>query len=486
MLKRHGRIGLAVAAGVAMVMAVGWLIVGRTGPAAAEVTLIDERFATGAANFATSGGTWGVSGGAFHLTNPAPAERGNANTAVHSLSVTGDFTLSARARATATASAWNDFSVIFGYQDPGNYAFVSFNESTDAFTNGIFTVTAGTQTRVAALSQNIVAGQFYDVGLARAGGTVSVRLAGSVVGSANLTGFGSGKAGVGTRNDGASFDDFVVTAAGPSPSPTSSPPPSQTAWPNATNTGVPAGWTPASTRTTDLVVTTAGAVVQDIRIIGADLVINAPNVTVRRVEIQGGTVDNWPGSVCRNGLVLEDVSIVRAPGQVTTDAGFPAVGQGGYTARRVKIDGLPEGFRVGGSSDGCGEVRIEDSFALIRSPDSCTDWHGDGIQGYGGAKLTIRNVTLDLVETPACGGTAPFFYPAGQGNTAVDIDRLLVRGGGFSFRNGMPGPIANLRVVDGGWGYGPVEHDGTCPWDARLVTVDSQYRVVSTGAAIPC
>jgi hypothetical protein len=152
----------------------------------------------------------------------------------------------------------------------------------------------------------------------------------------------------------------------------------------------------------------------------------------------------------------------------------------------VKIDGLSEGFRVGGSSNGCGEVRIEDSFARIFSPDTCNDWHGDGVQGYDGAKLIIRNVTLDMVERAGCGGTAPFFYPAKQGNTSVDIDRLLVKGGGYSFRNGMPGPVRNLWVVEKSWGYGPVEHGGTCPWDARLVTVDSQYRVLSTGAAIRC
>lgn len=149
------------------------------------------------------------------------------------------------------------------------------------------------------------------------------------------------------------------------------------------------------------------------------------------------------------------------------------------------MDG-PRGSGSGGSSQGCGQVRIEDSFARVVSPDTCGDWHGDGVQGYGGSKLIIRNVTLDLVEKAGCGGTAPFFYPDKQGNTSIDINRLLVKGGGYSFRNGMPGPVVNLRVVDRGWGYGPVDHSGTCPWDARLVTVDSQYRVLSTGAAIRC
>ena len=43
----------------------------------------------------------------------------------------------------------------------------------------------------------------------------------------------------------------------------------------------------------------------------------------------------------------------------------------------------------------------------------------------------MRNSVLVMVTKDGCGGTAPFFYPAGQGNTSVDIDGLVVKGGGF-------------------------------------------------------
>ncbi len=52
--------------------------------------------------------------------------------------------------------------------------------------------------------------------------------------------------------------------------------------------------------------------------------------------------------------------------------------------------------------------------------------------------MTLRNTTLDL-DITGCGGTAPFFYPSGQDNTSVDIDGLLVKGGGAPFRLGTPG-----------------------------------------------
>jgi hypothetical protein len=259
-------------------------------------------------------------------------------------------------------------------------------------------------------------------------------------------------------------------------------------FPGPSTTGVPLGWKPAATYTSTLRIATHGAVVEDVRVVNADLVINADNVTVRRVEIQGGRIFNDASGQCHNGLLLEDVSLVRAPGQITTDADPPAVAAGGYLARRVKIDGLPEGFRVGGRSHGCTAVRIEDSYARVISPQLCRDWHGDAIQGYDGPALTVRNVTLHLVETDACGGTAPFFYPHSQGNESVEIDRLLVRGGGFPFRLGMPGSVLGLRIVDGSWGYGPI--DVKCSvirgWEAQIVTVDSANQPITAVRAQPC
>jgi hypothetical protein len=252
-------------------------------------------------------------------------------------------------------------------------------------------------------------------------------------------------------------------------------------------TGVPSGWIPASTQSTDLRITTPGAVVTDIRLVNADLVIAADDVTVRRVEVQGGSITNSVDADCHNGLVLEDVSVVRSPGQVT-QGDEPAIGPGGYTARRVQIDGLSEGFRVGGKSLGCGPVTIEDSFARVQSPDLCGDWHGDALQGYDGPALTIRNTTLELDETASCSGTAPFFYPAGQGNTSVDVDGLLVVGGGLSFRLGMPGSVRGLQVAAGAWGYGPLEVrcSAVSSWDASLVAVDGNSRSTAVLGPLPC
>ncbi len=259
-------------------------------------------------------------------------------------------------------------------------------------------------------------------------------------------------------------------------------------WPSPATTGVPAGWRPKETRTTDLKITRAGAVVKDIRLVNADLIVAARNVKVQRVELQGGSIINDSTSSCGNGLVVENVTLTRAPGRLTRNEDLPAIQAGGYTARRVKIDGRPEGFRVAGKSLNCGRVTIESSFARVVSPDVCGDWHGDGIQGYDGPPLVVRTVTLELVQRSSCGGTAPFFYPAGQGNTSVDVDGVLVKGGGYPFRLAMPGSVRNLRVVDRSWEYGPIDVDCSLvtAWDATVVTVGPDYQPIRTVRQLPC
>jgi hypothetical protein len=249
-------------------------------------------------------------------------------------------------------------------------------------------------------------------------------------------------------------------------------------FPTASSVGVPRGWRPAETRRTDLVVSEEGAIVQDVLFAGGNLIVDAPNVTVRRVRMQGGRIINWPGTTCHNGLLVEDSTFEPPPGERFSPDSEGATGVGGYTARRVKLWRRQEGFRDGGRSAGCGPVRIEDSFVKISIPPGCPgDPHSDGIQGVDGPPLTIHNVTIDFSEA-AC-GTAPFFVPEEQGNTTVKVDRLLVMGGGATFRLGVPGSVRRLSIVDRSWSYYPV--DVKCElltsWDARLVRITRSYRV---------
>lgn len=268
-------------------------------------------------------------------------------------------------------------------------------------------------------------------------------------------------------------DDVVTTA-----------PPAQQ-FPNPQSTGTPPGWTPSTTTSSTINVTTNGAVVQDVRLTnGAGIDVRAQNVTIRRVELDGGHVNNQPESTCGNGLLIEDTSFLGPDLEAGQEA---AIRFGGYTARRVEIQDRHEGFRVS-SQPACGPVTIEDSFAHIVAPSPCGDWHGDGIQGFDGSAVTVHNVTIDM-RTTGCFGTAPFFYPKNQGNTGpATINRLLVMGQGYPFRLGTTGTVNVLRVVNNSWIFGPVDVDCSqvSQWDARKVTIDSNYAVTADNGAITC
>ncbi|MDQ7992689.1 MAG: hypothetical protein AAGC63_05785 [Propionicimonas sp.] len=245
----------------------------------------------------------------------------------------------------------------------------------------------------------------------------------------------------------------ATPAASPEPAPT---PSVLDPFPTADTTGVPDGWHPAEELTGDLTVWDDGAVLEDLRLTGGTLYVRAANVTLRRVELVDARVVNDYGRDCFNGLRIEDSSFVRAD----TDLGMPVIQAGGYTLARVKMDGPSEGARVGELALGCGPVLIEDSWLRIAPPERCVadevDWHGDGVQGYEGPELTVRNTAISLEQVDGCPGTAAFFYPD-QGNSRAVVDRVLLSGGGYVFRLGTPGTVDGLKIVDDSWEYAPVD-----------------------------
>lgn len=191
----------------------------------AGTPLIDEDFATSSVPFTpVAGGTWGVASGRYVLSAPADGGEAvaNANLAVDDTVVTGDFTLSASAATTPTDSLFNDFSVVFGFQDPADYWFASFSEGNDANTSGIFKVAGGARTELADITSPIVAGTPYAIRIERRGASIWVFRSGERVASVTETALGDGQVGFGSRNDGATFDDLVVMGPAPPPPP---PPP---------------------------------------------------------------------------------------------------------------------------------------------------------------------------------------------------------------------------------------------------------------------
>lgn len=201
-------------------------------PAPAVVTapgpeLIHEGFSAPPGDvLAVAGGTWGVASGRYVLSAPADGGEAvaNANLAVHTTVVTGDFVLRASAGTTPTDSPFNDFSVVFGYRDPADYWFAGFSERNDGNTSGIFRVVGGARTELADIATPIVAGTLYPIRIERQGAAIRVFRSEEQVASVSDPTLGDGRVGFGSRNDGATFDDLVVTGVVPPPPPAPDPP----------------------------------------------------------------------------------------------------------------------------------------------------------------------------------------------------------------------------------------------------------------------
>jgi hypothetical protein len=203
----------------------------------------------------------------------------------------------------------------------------------------------------------------------------------------------------------------------------------------------------------------------------------------------GGTITNQFGDApagCGHNMVVEDVSFRQASGAfVPSD--LPVIGEGSYTARRLEVDGRGEGPRL---SD-CGPVTLEDSFIRIHGADegtaACDQVHSDGVQAYAGVGGTARNNTI-IFET-SC-GTSPWFVVNPSINTGrYTIDRLLVSGGGYTFRQQVAGSVSGLRIVDRAWVYGPLDQmdcSVLTSWEAKLVTITSNYQVSHVVRDQPC
>lgn len=264
---------------------------------------------------------------------------------------------------------------------------------------------------------------------------------------------------------------------------------SPTGFPNASNTGVPAGWTPKHTTNGDLTITTPGRVL-DGELVTGDLLVRARNVTIRNSRVYGSVSNQqFSGGVGVNlgGLLIEDTDV--GPPSGTGGASFPAVLVAGYTARRVHIHNVAEGFRVADFNDSGApaqdrQVVIEDSYVHLERGD-CS--HNDGIQGFGEPPRTI--IRHNTIDTRAAGTdcTTGALFIGNDNPDRITVTNNLLAGGGFTMRLGPGGTydhVSGNRIVDDSWGFGPV-HVENCAtvgdWsDNAVVTVDSAYRVTST------
>jgi hypothetical protein len=246
---------------------------------------------------------------------------------------------------------------------------------------------------------------------------------------------------------------------------------------------VPAGWQPASTHDGDLTITTPGTVIEDMLITG-DLQVRATNVTVRRTRVLGIIWNQYSDTEQFGGLLIEDVEV--GPDSGVKDWGHGAVGTAGYTARRVEIHNVTDGFRVSGDN-----IVIEDSFVKLAAiPGECN--HLDGVQGYGGGTnvVVVHNV---FDARGSCGNSAVFFADS---SPHADVEDNILLGGAYSLRlqqAEVPSTFIAIdnHMVQGSYDDGPlyIFDSGalnlTCSGN-QVVTIDDNYQISGVVGEAPC
>ena len=234
--------------GLAIVSIVGIFVSHRV---FAISSVISEDFSSSAANFTTVvGGTWTVSNGTYKLTSPAgptdAAKYDNADYAIHSKSITGDFSVSVD-ETRAGSGGYIDASVMFDWKDANNYYYASISSTAESArpgiykTTGIYRVSGGTHTLLAGFPAAYPSNVLHKVVVTRSGSNISLKVDGTVLGNvADSQLPTSGRLGIGTRNDTVTFDNFVVTVPGDVTPPTT---PINLKSTSSTPTSVSLAWT---------------------------------------------------------------------------------------------------------------------------------------------------------------------------------------------------------------------------------------------------
>ena len=218
------------------------------------------------------------------------------------------------------------------------------------------------------------------------------------------------------------------TTAAPAPTTQA---PSSGGFPNASNTGVPAGVTlkPSGSIT----VTQNGTVIDGLDVSGS-IRVQANNVTIKRTRIRNPGGQAITVSPSTSGTVIEDVELDGTGNKDSSSA----VGDSNYTIRRAHIHHFGEGPRANGN------VLIEDSYMHSFLNFIAQGAHQDVIQSTGGSNLTFRHNTM-LMNVD--GGNAAIMIGTYTGSNLL-IDNNLLAGGGYTVYGGDSHNWTNVRITN--------------------------------------
>lgn len=172
--------------------------------------ILDEGFDKDPGFQVVTGG-WEVKDGRYVLSsteNQMPL----GNISLCGKNLKNEFIIESTCMVTDTSN-WDDFAVIFGYQDQDNYYFVSFNEQNDENTNGILLHKDGETKELFDFSEPTKAGKDHEIKISYIDGTIIVEKNGELAGAVKDSTFTNGKIGYGSRNNVCEFDNLLVKEA---------------------------------------------------------------------------------------------------------------------------------------------------------------------------------------------------------------------------------------------------------------------------------
>lgn len=243
---------------------------------------------------------------------------------------------------------------------------------------------------------------------------------------------------------GASGGKAVQFGSGATPTPTPTTTPTSTpssGWPNASNTGVPAGTTLTSSGS--ITITKSGTVISGLDVNGS-ITVSTSNVTIKNTRVHGKINSGYNGYT---GIVIQDVEVI-GPGTDDGATRVPLVGAEGYSCIRCNVHSGNSGFEV---SD---NVTIQDSYIHDIGPNSGV--HKTDIGSNAANHVVVRHNSMDCAVS-GCSAALSIYGDFGQPNDWVVDNNLFNTTGSYCvYAGSVPGkkfPVAtNVRFTNNHFG----------------------------------
>ncbi len=251
----------------------------------------------------------------------------------------------------------------------------------------------------------------------------------------------------------------------PPANPPTTPPPSPptSGFPNASNTGVPAG-TPLTAYAGPNTNNSSNIVLENMNFSsGSSYLFNGSNVTIRNSQFARSVQFNGDNITFENNTVSGGVSL----------SGTTSV-----TLRYNNISNFgADGIHLTSDSGQAGNVTITHNF--IHSPNPGCGAHADGIQVRGVNGLTLSHNTFDMgAWRQVCGldalNAAVFLETANGGNSNMTVAGNYLNGGGIVLRL-TPGP--NQTITNNAFGVGHYGLVDNASNPGNIVDKSGNYRL---------